>query len=52
MAIWTFIGAECLLFGGLIGSYLAYKGSSVTGPYPHPVTIVGVAHPGLLDIPF
>jgi heme/copper-type cytochrome/quinol oxidase subunit 3 len=51
MAFWTFIGAECLIFGGLIGSYLAYKGNSVTGPYPHPVTIDGVQHPGLLDIP-
>lgn len=51
MAFWTFIGAECLIFGGLIASYLAYKGASLTGPYPHDVVIDGVAHRGILDIP-
>lgn len=51
MAFWTFIGSECLLFGTLIATYLAYKGQSLVGPYPHDVVIDGVAHPGILDIP-
>jgi cytochrome c oxidase subunit III len=51
MAFWTFIGSECLLFGSLIAAYLAYKGQSLTGPYPHDITIDGVFHEGILDIP-
>ena len=35
IAIWTFIGSECMLFASLISTYLIYKGRSVTGPYPH-----------------
>jgi len=34
VAIWTFIGSECLFFGTLIASYMAYRGRSVVGPYP------------------
>ncbi|HEX5520779.1 MAG TPA: cytochrome c oxidase subunit 3 [Longimicrobiaceae bacterium] len=37
LAFWTFIGAECLIFGGMIGTYLAYKGNSISGPYPHEI---------------
>jgi cytochrome c oxidase subunit III len=51
MAFWTFIGSECLLFGSLIATYLAYKGQSLVGPYPHDIVIDGVAHEGILDIP-
>ena len=35
MAIWTFIGSECLFFASLISTYMVYKGKSLTGPYPH-----------------
>jgi cytochrome c oxidase subunit 3/cytochrome o ubiquinol oxidase subunit 3 len=35
MAFWIFIGSECLLFGSLIATYMAYKGKSLVGPYPH-----------------
>lgn len=35
LAIWTFIGSECLFFASLIGTYLVYKGKSVVGPFPH-----------------
>jgi cytochrome c oxidase subunit III len=35
IAIWTFIGSECMLFTSLISTYLIYKGRSVTGPFPH-----------------
>lgn len=35
MAFWVFIGSECLLFGSLIATYMAYKGYSLAGPKPH-----------------
>ena len=37
MAMWTFLGSECMFFGSLIGTYLAYKGKSVIGPHPHEI---------------
>jgi cytochrome c oxidase subunit 1 len=37
MAIWAFLGSECMLFGTLIATYLAYKGRSVSGPHPHEI---------------
>ncbi len=41
VAMWIFIGSECLLFGTLMATYMAYRGRSVVGPYP----------PEVLDIP-
>ncbi|HEX8394323.1 MAG TPA: cytochrome c oxidase subunit 3 [Longimicrobium sp.] len=35
LAFWGFIGSECLLFGSLIATYMAYKGNSISGPTPH-----------------
>ena len=35
VAIWAFIGSECMLFASLISTYLIYKGKSIVGPYPH-----------------
>jgi cytochrome c oxidase subunit 3 len=35
IAIWAFIGSECLFFASLIGTYLVYKGQSAVGPFPH-----------------
>ena len=35
IAIWAFIGSECMLFVSLISTYLIYKGRSIVGPYPH-----------------
>jgi len=29
IAIWAFIGSECMLFASLISTYLIYKGRSV-----------------------
>ncbi len=54
IAIWTFIGSECMLFASLISTYLIYKGRSVKGPFPHepwtdPAT--GQQFPAILDIP-
>ncbi len=42
MAMWAFLGSECLLFGALISTYLLYRGRSIVGPYPKDV----------YDIPF
>jgi cytochrome c oxidase subunit 3 len=35
IAIWAFIGSECMLFASLISTYLIYKGRSIVGPLPH-----------------
>ena len=35
IAIWAFIGSECMLFASLISTYLIYKGKSLVGPFPH-----------------
>ncbi len=35
IAIWAFIGSECMLFASLISTYLIYKRRSVVGPLPH-----------------
>jgi cytochrome c oxidase subunit 1 len=37
LAMWTFIGSECMLFGTLIATYLAYRGRSTVGPHPHEI---------------
>jgi cytochrome c oxidase subunit I len=37
IAMWAFLGSECLLFGTLIATYMAYKGRSVVGPTPHQI---------------
>jgi cytochrome c oxidase subunit 3/cytochrome o ubiquinol oxidase subunit 3 len=42
IAMWAFLGSECLLFGALISTYLLYRGRSLVGPYPEDV----------YDIPF
>ena len=35
VAIWAFIGSECMLFVSLISTYMIYKGRSRVGPFPH-----------------
>jgi cytochrome c oxidase subunit 3 len=54
IAIWTFIGSECMLFASLISTYLIYKGRSVNGPFPHVACNppqCPVPRPPILDIP-
>jgi cytochrome c oxidase subunit 3 len=54
IAIWAFIGSECMLFTSLISTYLIYKGRSLAGPYPHTAWTnpqTGQAFPAILDIP-
>jgi len=42
IAMWLFLGSECLLFGGLISTYMLYRGRTIGGPTPEQV----------YDIPF
>ena len=35
LAIWTFIGSECMFFATLISNYLVNKGRSMVGPFAH-----------------
>jgi cytochrome c oxidase subunit 3 len=53
IAVWAFIGSECMLFASLIATYLIYKGRSVVGPFPHTewVNEAGRVFPPILDIP-
>lgn len=32
MLMWVFLGSDCMFFGTLIGTFLAYAGKSVSGP--------------------
>src|SRR5512132_2884211 len=54
IAIWMFIGSECMLFASLISTYLIYKGRSIIGPYPHEAWTdpsTGRAYGAILNIP-
>src|SRR5688572_6527166 len=54
IAIWAFIGSECMLFMSLISTYLIYKGRNRVGPYPHDVWVdptTGQQFPAILNIP-
>lgn len=53
IAIWAFIGSECMLFASLISTYLIYKGRSIVGPFPHETFTneAGKVFPAILDIP-
>jgi len=54
IAIWAFIGSECMLFASLISTYLIYKGRSVVGPLPHEAWTnpqTGQVYPPILNIP-
>ncbi len=42
LAMWLFLGSECLLFGGLISTYMLYRNRTGSGPAPDQ----------LWDIPF
>ena len=54
LAIWTFIGSECMFFATLISNYLVNKGKNLVGPLPHepwtdPVT--GQVMEPIIEIP-
>ena len=42
MAMWAFLGSECLFFGSMISTYLLYRSKTGTGPTPSEI----------YDIPF
>ena len=50
IAIWAFIGSECMLFASLISTYLIYKGRSVVGPYPHEACLPPICSTALKPI--
>jgi cytochrome c oxidase subunit 3/cytochrome o ubiquinol oxidase subunit 3 len=35
LAMWAFLGSECLLFGGLISTFILYKTRAADGETPH-----------------
>jgi cytochrome c oxidase subunit 3/cytochrome o ubiquinol oxidase subunit 3 len=37
LAMWLFLGSDCLLFGGLISTYMLYRGRVAAGPRPEDV---------------
>jgi len=53
IAIWAFIGSECMLFASLISTYLIYKGRSIVGPFPREAwtSPTGQTFPAILNIP-
>ena len=50
LAMWTFLGSECFFFGTLIATYMAYKGRSVVGPYPHEILNIPVTTLSTFDL--
>jgi cytochrome c oxidase subunit 3/cytochrome o ubiquinol oxidase subunit 3 len=55
LAIWTFIGSECLFFATLISNYLVHKETwfSGPGPFPHEVwkSPTGQIYEPVIEIP-
>jgi cytochrome c oxidase subunit 3/cytochrome o ubiquinol oxidase subunit 3 len=43
LAMWGFLGSECLLFGALISTYFLYRGRSEPGT-PHPIDIYDIPY--------
>ncbi len=37
MAMWAFLGSECLFFGSMISTYLLYRNRVLDGPKPHEI---------------
>jgi heme/copper-type cytochrome/quinol oxidase subunit 3 len=50
LGFWVFIGSECMFFGALIATYLAYKGKSLVGPYPFDVFDILVTTVSTFDL--
>ena len=41
LGMWVFLGSECLLFGGLISTFLLYKEKTAGGPKPQDLYDIG-----------
>jgi cytochrome c oxidase subunit 3/cytochrome o ubiquinol oxidase subunit 3 len=53
LGMWLFLGSECLLFGGLITTYLLYKTPLCgQGPGPRDMICDGHVVKGVFDVPF
>jgi cytochrome c oxidase subunit 3 len=50
MALWLFIGSECLLFGSLIATYLVYEGRSLSGPTTHEILNIPLTSISTFDL--
>jgi cytochrome c oxidase subunit 1 len=50
LAMWTFLGSECMFFGTLIAVYMAYRGRSVIGPAPHEILSIPVTTVSTFDL--
>jgi heme/copper-type cytochrome/quinol oxidase subunit 3 len=50
VGMWVFLGSECLFFGTLIASYMAYRGRSVVGPEPHEILNIPVTSVSTFDL--
>lgn len=42
LSFWIFLASDCFFFGSLIGTYMAYRGKSLVGPYPQDVFSVEI----------
>jgi cytochrome c oxidase subunit III len=55
LAIWTFIGSECLFFATLISNYLVHKETWLSGPGPFPHEVwkspTGQVYEPIIEIP-
>ena len=53
LGFWTFLGSDCLFFGSLIATYMAYRGHSFTGPFSHTSWTAPDGHvvPHILNVP-
>jgi cytochrome c oxidase subunit 3/cytochrome o ubiquinol oxidase subunit 3 len=53
IAMWAFLGSDCLFFGSFISTYMIYRGRSVVGPCPHEMLLPnGSACEGIFSIPY
>ena len=42
LAMWAFLGSECMFFGSLIGTYFFYHGKALAGPLPATIFSIGI----------
>jgi cytochrome c oxidase subunit 1 len=50
LAMWTFLGSECMFFGSLIAVYMAYRGRSIVGPHPDEVLNIPLTTVSTFDL--